>query len=490
MNSQKIINTIPKDVRGVALALEAAGFSAYLVGGCVRDAIMGKTPHDYDVTTSATPEEIMAIFPKTFYENDYGTVGVEIGEDEKQIVEVTPFRLETAYSDKRHPDSVLYSKDIKDDLKRRDFTINAIAYRVITDEVVDLFGGIGDIGSKIIRTVGNAGDRFEEDALRMLRAVRFSATLGFRVEHDTGEAIKKLADNLKHVSQERIRDEFVKLILSSRPMDGIILSYNLGLLKYIVPELERGIAVRQNQAHMFDVWEHNLRTLQHAADKNWPLHVRLSALFHDISKPETRRYSEEKKDYTFYGHDVVGGRVTREIMKRMKFSKDLTEQVSLFVRWHMFFSDTEQISLSAVRRLIANVGPENVWDLMDLRVCDRIGTGRPKEQPYRLRKYKSMVEEAMRDPVTVGMLKIDGNRIMEVTHETPGPKLGYTLHALLEEVLEDPSKNTESYLEQRVKELIVLDIEELKAKGEQGKNKKEEAEEKELAEIKSKFKVK
>jgi putative nucleotidyltransferase with HDIG domain len=258
----------------------------------------------------------------------------------------------------------------------------------------------------------------------------------------------------------------------------LLLCQKLGILKYISPTFERGVGVMQNQAHKFDVWEHNLRSLQHAADKKWPFHIRLAALFHDISKPETRRWSEEKKDWTFYGHDVVGSRVTRETLKDLRFPKDTIDLISKMVRWHMFFSDTEQITLSAVRRLIANIGKENVWDLMDLRVCDRIGTGRPKENPYRLRKYKSMVEEAMRDPVSVGMLKIDGKRLMEVTHEIPGPRIGNLLHTLLEEVLEDPTKNTAEYLENRALEVAKLPEEELRLLGEKGKEKKEEEDEK------------
>lgn len=491
--TQIILNAdkIPKDIRSVALTLETAGFEAYFVGGCIRDIIMGKEPSDYDVATSANPEQIIDLFPKTFYENTFGTVGVVINHElvNEQIVEVTPYRTESIYSDKRHPDSVLYSTKLEDDLMRRDFTINALAYRVTTGDLVDLYNGLEHIDTKTIKAVGNPEHRFEEDSLRMLRAVRFSAQLGFHVEQYTQNAIKTLADNLKHVSQERLRDEFSKIVMSDSPMNAIILAHELGILKYIVPELESGISIRQNQAHSFDVWEHNLRTLQHAADMKWPFHVRLSAIFHDISKPETRRFSTEKNDYTFYGHDVVGGRVTRQIMKRLKFSRELTEKVSLFVRWHMFFSDTEQITLSAVRRLIANVGKENVWDLMDLRVCDRIGTGRPKAEPFRLRKYKAMVEQAMRDPVTVGMLKIDGKRIMDVTCETPGPKIGYVLHALLEEVLEDPSKNNEKYLENTALLHMKREINELKSLAESGKQKKDEVEADELKKIDKKFKI-
>jgi putative nucleotidyltransferase with HDIG domain len=273
-------------------------------------------------------------------------------------------------------------------------------------------------------------------------------------------------------------------------MRGLVLMKETGLLEYVVPELLQGIGVEQNQAHHFDVWEHNLRTLQHSADKKWPLHVRLSAIFHDISKPETRRFSREKRDYTFYGHDVVGGRVTREIMERLRFPKELTEKVSMFVRWHMFFSDTEQITISAVRRLITNVGKENIWELINLRICDRVGTGRPKEEPYRLRMYEAMVEQALQDPISLKMLKTDGKRIMDVTHETPGPKIGYVLHALFDEVLENPDKNTENYLDTRAKELIVLSVEDLKRLGTKGKEEMEEKNKEKVKEIRKQFKVK
>lgn len=491
--------TIPKEVRFIAATLQAAGFEAYLVGGCVRDHLMRIKPKDYDITTNATPDEIISLFPKTFYENTYGTVGVvtcgeELGiictDETVKIVEVTPYRLESSYSDNRHPDEVKWGEFIEDDLKRRDFTVNAIAYNPTTGELVDPYNGQNDIKDKIIRAVGDPDERFQEDALRLMRAVRFVSQLDFDLESVTRESIRLNADRLKAISIERIRDEFVKLIMTAYPMRGIVTLSELGLLIYIVPELEKGVGVEQNQAHSFDVWEHNLRTLQHSADKEWPLHVRLSAIFHDVSKPETRRFSREKKDYTFYGHDVVGGRVTREIMERLRFPKDLVDRVSMMVRWHMFFSDTEKITLSAVRRLIANVGKDNIWDLIDLRICDRVGTGRPKEEPYRFRIYQSMVEQALQDPISLKMLKTDGARIMSVTQETPGPKIGHTLHALFSEVLDDPSKNTEEYLDEKAKELIKLDIETLKTLGEKGRDVMDIKNEEKVKEIRKQFKVK
>lgn len=486
---------IPKEIVSVVETLEKAGYQAFLVGGCTRDILLGRIPKDWDVTTNATPEQIIPLFPKTFYENTYGTVGVvnEETEDETlKIVEVTPYRLESSYTDHRHPDEVKFSESIEDDIKRRDFTINAIAVSLskgAIKDIVDLFDGLKDIKDKTIRTVGNPGDRFTEDALRMIRAVRFATELGFTINIDTEKAILSHNSLLKKISMERIRDEFSKILMSKSPKTGIELLDKLGLLEFIAPELLAAKGVSQNQAHAYDVWEHLLRTLQHAADKEWPLDIRLSALFHDISKPETKRFSHETNQITFYGHEVVGSRVTKKILERLKFPVKTIEKVTKMIRWHMFFSDTEQITLSAVRRMIVNVGRENIWDLMNIRICDRIGTGRPKENPYRLRKYKAMVEEALRDPVSVGMLKIDGKRIMDVTHVTPGPKIGFVLNALLEEVLENPKFNTEEYLENKAKELIILPEKDLRKLGESGKIKKEEAEKENIEEIHKKYHV-
>ena len=484
---------IPKEIVTIVETLEKAGFEAFLVGGCTRDILLGRTPKDWDITTNASPEQIIPLFPKTFYENTYGTVGVvnESAEDERlKIVEVTPYRLESSYSDHRHPDQVRFSKSIEDDLKRRDFTINAVAVSLskgAIKDIVDLFGGLKDIKDKTVRAVGNPNDRFTEDALRMIRAVRLATELGFTINIDTEKAILSHGNLLEKISVERVRDEFVRILMSPSPKAGIELLEKLNILQYIVPELIKAKGVGQNQAHAFDVWEHLLRTLQHAADKEWPLDIRLSALFHDISKPETKRFSHETNQITFYGHEVVGSRVTKKILERMRFPVKTIEKVTKMIRWHMFFSDTETITLSAVRRMIANVGRENIWDLMNIRICDRIGTGRPKENPYRLRKYKAMVEEALRDPISVNMLRIDGKGIMEVTRATPGPKIGSILHALLEEVLEDPKLNTVEYLSRRAQELITLPEKELELLGKQGKSKREEAENENIEEIRKKY---
>lgn len=482
---------IPAEVIHVAEGLEQAGYEAYLVGGCVRDILLGKSPKDWDFTTNATPEQIQKVFPESFYENDFGTVGVKTNSEDQKlaVVEVTPYRKEGKYSDARRPDEVTWARTLQDDLERRDFTVNALAYRIADETLVDEHGGREDLQKKTLRAVGNAQARFAEDALRMMRAVRLSAELGFAIESDTASAIVSNAPNLGRISKERIRDEFIRLVETPTPMQAIFLSQRLGLLKYIAPDLERGIGVEQNQAHSFDVFEHLLRAMQHAADKEWDLALRISALFHDVSKPETRRWSDEKQDWTFHGHEVVGAKVTKKILADLRFSKEFSEKVVKLVRWHMFFSDPDQITLSAVRRMINNVGEENIWDLLNLRICDRIGTGRPKEQPFRFRKYKSMVEEALRDPISVKMLAVDGTFLMEALGIKPGPRIGWTLHALLEEVLEEPAKNTKTYLETRSRELMTLPDEALKKLGESGKEAREKEEEEALAEIRAKHHV-
>ncbi|MBI5405587.1 HD domain-containing protein [Candidatus Kaiserbacteria bacterium] len=482
---------IPKEIELVSSGLRREGYESYLVGGCVRDLIIGLEPKDWDITTNASPEQIQAVFPDSFYENDYGTVGVKTGAEDSRlaIVEVTPYRLESGYSDKRRPDQVTFDTSLIEDLARRDFTINAIALEDSKGHIVDPHEGQKDIKDKIVRAVGNPTERFNEDALRVLRAVRFVAELGFGIDGATAKAISENSEHLNHVSRERVKDELARILNSSQPMSALVLAQQLGILKFIVPDLIRGIGVKQNQAHSYDVFEHNLRTMQHGADKNWDFDIRLAGLFHDISKPETRRWSEEKKDWTFHGHEVVGSRVTKKALENLHFPRETIEKVVKLVRWHMFFSDPEQITLSAVRRMITNVGEENIWDLLNLRICDRIGTGRPKEQPFRFRKYKAMVDQALRDPISVKMLKTDGSHIMEKFHVNPGPKIGWALNALLEEILDDADKNTEEYLDTKTEKLLKLSEDELRALGEAGKQRREAAEDEEIKHIMEKHHV-
>ena len=483
---------IPPEALKICETLTKGGFEAYLVGGCVRDLLLDRRPKDWDVTTNARPEQIQALYDETFYENDYGTVGVVTRSEDPslQVIEITPYRIEGKYTNARHPDEVHFSDVLEDDLDRRDFTINAIAYDPLTKRMVDEHGGVGDIERRTLVTVGKPSERFAEDALRMLRAVRIAAELDFTIDAATMQGIAENAPLLAKISRERVRDELVRMIMSPRPLQAIFVAQKLGILKYVLPELEEGIGCDQNQAHSFDVFEHLLRALQHAADKNWPLEVRLAALLHDVGKPRTREWSAQKSDWTFYGHDMVSAKMAKKILADLRLPNDVIQNVVTLIRWHMFFSDTEVITLSAVRRLIARVGKDNIEHLVNLRVCDRIGTGRPKEHPFRLRKYMSMIEEAMRDPVSVGMLKIDGKRIMEVTGEGPGPRIGWILHALLEEVLDDPAGNTAENMEKRALELAKNDDKALREIGEKGKDRKEEEDEAAVRALREKHHVK
>ncbi len=483
--SDSLLALIPAEVVSVSSNLRLAGYEAYLVGGCVRDLLINRRPKDWDITTNAKPEQIQEIFPNSYYTNDFGTVGVKIDTENEslQIIEVTPYRTESGYSNKRHPDSVHFGEKLEEDLARRDFTINAIALDESKGQIIDPYKGQKDLILEVIRTVGEPHKRFEEDGLRLMRAVRLVAELNFALDSDTAEAIKSKSLNLKHISRERIRDEFIRILNSDQPMMALVLSQQLGILEFISSDLPKGIGIDQNQAHSYDVFGHLLRAVQHAADKNWSLDVRIAALFHDVSKPETRRWSDEKKDWTFYGHDVVGAKTTKKALEDLKFSRETIDKVTKLVRWHMFFSDPDEITLSAVRRMINNVGEENIWDLLNLRICDRIGTGRPKEQPFRFRKYKSMVEEALRDPISVKMLKTNGDRIIDIFHVEPGPKLGWILNALLEDVLDNSENNNEKYLDKKTSELLNIPEKELKLLGELGKKKRDEKEAEELKKI-------
>lgn len=483
---------IPKEVQYVSDTLEKAGYEAYLIGGCVRDILIGKIPKDWDITSNAHPDDIEALFPETYCNNDYGTVGVVIDDAEDttlKVIEVTPYRSESGYTDARRPDTVTFGVSLEEDLKRRDFTVNAIAYSLKKEKIIDLFDGLGDIEKKRLKTVGNPDERFAEDALRMMRAVRLASELNFAIETETLNSIAKNSNNLSRISTERIAEEFMRVINSAAPMQGIVLLERLGLIDYIIPEIKDGINCEQGGAHAFDVYEHILRTLQAAADKGFSTELRLAALFHDIGKPATRRTGGKNKEYTFYGHEVVGARMTKTILERLKLPRETIEIVEKLVRWHMFFSDPDEITLSAVRRTIVRIGEDHIDDLLNLRVCDRIGTGRPKEQPFRFRQYKAMVDQALRDPISVKMLKIDGDTIMDITGEKPGKKLGYVLHALLEEVLDNPGKNTEEYLKTRVLELFKLHEMELEKLAEAGKRKLEEEEAAALKDIAREHKV-
>jgi tRNA nucleotidyltransferase (CCA-adding enzyme) len=469
--------TIPFEVKNVVEKLKKANYEAYIVGGCVRDLLRKVKPKDWDVTTNAKPEEIQKLFKKSFYENKFGTVTVLTNSKDKTLaeVEITTYRTEEKYTDKRHPDIIHFAKTIKQDLARRDFTVNAMA---LDKEIIDPFDGQKDLEKKIIRAVGKADDRFNEDALRMLRAVRFSTygrpAEGWAIEPKTLRAIQKNAGLIRFISKERIRDELIKIFNSEKAAEGIDLLRKTNLLKYIIPELEKGVGVSQNRAHIYDIYEHSMRSLKAAAENKYNIAVKIAALFHDIGKPETKE--GEGPDSTFYNHDYVGAKIATRILGRLKFPKKFIEKVALLVRNHMFVSDPERLTEAGARRLLRRVGKENIPDLINLRIADRLGMSLPKARPYRLRKVEYLIEKVSKDPISAKMLKIDGNEIMKLLKLDPGPKVGAILDVLLAEVIEDPKKNTKQYLEKRTKELDRENLEELRklAKGKIKEKKEEE----------------
>lgn len=483
----QIVMTLPKEIKNILQKLEESGFEAFVVGGCVRDLLLEKEPTDWDVTTNAKPEEIQNIFPDSFYENQFGTVGVKINQEDKTgIVEVTTYRVESKYTDKRRPDAIRFAEKLEEDLKRRDFTINALAMDQ-KGKITDLFQGQKDLKEKVVRAVGNPEERFSEDALRMMRAIRFATTPGFDIEEKTSEVIKKGHALIKIISKERIRDELLKIVQSREAKRGMELLKETELMQHVMPELLEGVGVEQNLHHIHTVWEHNLRAFDYACSKNYSAEVRLASLLHDVGKPKSKR--GEGRNSTFYGHEMIGAKMTAQILERLKFPKNQAEKIIKLVRWHLFYYNVGEVTESSVRRLVANIGKENVEDLIKVREADRIGSGTPKAKPYKLRHLQFMIDKVARDPISPKMLKLNGNDIMKLLNLNPGPKIGMMVSALMNEVLENPEKNKKEYLEKRVKTLDRLSEEELAKLGQEGKIKLAEEEAREIKKIKEKHYV-
>lgn len=454
---------IPKEIVNVIKIINDSGFEAYIVGGCVRDSLMKKTPEDWDLATNATPEKIQQIFKKngfdSFYENNFGTVGVLLSKKERtysDVVEITTYRTEGVYRDKRRPENVKWAKTIEEDLSRRDFTVNAIAVKIENGKniFIDPFDGKKDLDKKIIRAVGDPTQRFEEDALRIFRAIRFAGTLGFEIEEETLKSIKKNGAWILDISSERIRDEFIKMIMSKNAYEGINLLNSTGILKHILPEIVAGRGVSQNKHHIYDCYEHNLLALKYAAKKNFNFHVRMAALLHDVAKPKCKR--GEGPNATFYNHEIVGAKMTKNILERLKFSKKDIDKITLLVRYHLFYYNVGEVSESSIRRLVRQVGIENMDDLLNLRMCDRIGSGVPKAEPYKLRHLKYIIEKTSKDPISVKKLKIKGQDVIDILKIEPGPKVGWILNILLGQILQDPKQNNTRYLKKQIKELSKL----------------------------------
>ncbi|MDD4901469.1 MAG: HDIG domain-containing protein [Patescibacteria group bacterium] len=495
---------IPEYVKNIVEKLEQAGFAAYVVGGCVRDLLMEREPKDWDVNTNARPEKILEIFQDGKYENAFGTVLVPVKLENgttQDVVEVTTYRSEQGYADRRHPDQVVFEDSLEKDLSRRDFTVNAMAlgqlriknYELRINEkeivvgdgkylLVDLFGGEKDLKKKIIRAVGEPEDRFKEDALRMMRAIRLACQLNFSLEPKTERGIVKMAGGIKFVSGERVRDELIKILETDRAYEGVMMLHELKLLQYIIPELSRGVGVAQNRHHIYTVFNHSVLSLKHTPNKKWQ--VKLASLLHDIAKPQTKRLANG--DATFYNHDIVGAKVADKIMRRLKFSSADIEKATTLIKHHMFYYNVGEVTESSVRRLIKKVGEENLADLIDLRIADRLGSGVPKAKPYKLRHLEYMMKKVRHDAISVKMLKINGADLMKILNLEPGPKIGAILDVLLSEVIEEQKLNEKKYLAKRSLELDKMDLEQLRA---QAKEKIEEKKMEDDEEIKKEFYV-
>ncbi|PIP27880.1 MAG: hypothetical protein COX29_04170 [Candidatus Moranbacteria bacterium CG23_combo_of_CG06-09_8_20_14_all_35_22] len=508
----------PQYIIEVIRKLEWAGFEAYIVGGCVRDLMLEKEPKDWDIATNGKPEEILKIFPDGKYENDFGTVmlplkyieGVEEKDWDGPNVEITTYRIESKYSDKRHPDEVKFAKTLGEDLSRRDFTVNAMAIHVACNmkhetkdkyEIIDLFGGQEDLKNKIIRAVGDANERFDEDALRMMRAVRFAVQLSgnnksqitnnkqisnsksqiqnsWTIEEKTFLAIKKNAKNLRFISQERIRDEFNKIILSSDPSGGVELLVESKLMDEFIPEIIEAIGIKQNRHHYFGpyntVYAHLLASLEKCPSSK--LEVRLASFLHDIGKPKSKRGTGEMA--TFYSHEYVGAKMAEKILERMKYPRKVIEKTVMLVKNHMFYYNVDEVGESGVRRVVQKVGVENINDLIDVRIADRLGSGVAKAVPYKLRHFKFMVEKVSHDAISVKQLKINGNDLIKELKLQPGPKIGAILDVMLAEVIDDQKLNNKKDLLNLAKALNKKDLNDLRvmAKKKIEEEKKEEEE--------------
>jgi tRNA nucleotidyltransferase (CCA-adding enzyme) len=450
--------TLPASAQKIITAINEAGFEAFAVGGSVRDTLMGITTHGWDFTTSATPEQILGIFPDSFYDNSFGTVGIKIYENAKtdnvkpdDIYEITTFRSEEGYSDFRHPDKIVWGKTLAGDLSRRDLTINAIAFD--GNKLIDPYHGADDLKNKIIRTVGDPDSRFSEDALRMMRAVRIASQLGFMIEDKTRQAIITNTNLIQRISAERIRDEILKLMASKYPADGILILKNTGLLKLILPEIDIAFSTGQKSPkrhHIFDVGTHSVEALK-TCPSNDPI-VRLATLLHDIGKPKTYHIDDQGL-ITFYNHEVVGARLIKNICTRLKLSNAQSEKIYTLVRWHQFSVDERQTD-SAIRRIIRRVGIENLDDMLALRTGDRLGGG-AQETSWRLELFKKRLVEVQKQPFSVTDLKINGFDVMEALSCKPGPIIGKVLNDLFAEVEKGTLTNEREVLLEKLREMKI-----------------------------------
>lgn len=451
---EKIFTNIPAPIKEIARILNNESFQCFLVGGAVRDSIMGFTPKEYDIATNAKPEDVQRIFKYTIPTGiKHGTILVILDD---MHVEITTFRSDGNYSDGRHPDKVEYTASIEDDLPRRDLTINAMAYNISDGNLIDMFDGMKDIKNKIIRSVGNPYERFTEDGLRIMRAIRFATRLNFNIEKETFDAICHSTGMLTSIAYERIREEFNGILISDNPFRGIELLRKTGILALIMPELMQGFGVAQNRFHKYDVYYHILHTIQAVEPletEELTLLVRLAALFHDIAKPMVQKKVSKQEEPVYYNHEVVGANVAKKVMRRLKYSNAEIDFVTLLVRQHMFYYQDEWTD-GAVRRFMKAVGIENIKPLLKLREADRLGSGNRKDKeskaiPKLLARIDKIIEEE--NAITVKDLKINGNDLMKEFNLKPGPIVGKILNYLLDLILDEPSLNDKEKLMEKTK---------------------------------------
>lgn len=434
---------IPSKVETIIKTLEEAGFEAYAVGGCVRDTILGRRPDDWDITTSAAPDQVKALFRRTVDTGlKHGTVTVLM---EKEGFEVTTYRLDGEYEDGRHPKEVTFTASLEEDLKRRDFTINAMAYNPARG-LVDMFGGIADLEKKIIRCVGDPMERFTEDALRIMRAVRFSAQLGFEIEEKTEEALGVLAPNLKHVSAERIQAELVKLLVSPHP-DYLRTAYQAGITKEFLPEFDACMETEQNTPHhCFTVGEHTLHAL---ADIRADRVLRLTMLLHDIGKPVVKKTDENGRDH-FKTHGPVGERMAQTILRRLKFDNDTIKKVCRLIKWHDLRPSAQE---AEVRKAVYTIGEDLFPLYLEVQRADMRAQSNYKRQQKqrRLDEVEQLYREitARGDCVSLKTLAVTGTDLIKAGVK-PGKQIGEILDGLLQEVLENPGLNEKELLLSRI----------------------------------------
>jgi len=435
---------LPKVINNFAKIFKNNNFQLFLVGGAVRDYLLDGKISDYDFASDAKPEELKKIFKHVI------PVGIEHGTIiilfENEEYEVTTFRSDGIYLDNRHPDNITFVKTIDEDLKRRDFTINAFAYDVINNKLIDNYNSKKDLKNKIIRAIGIPQERFNEDALRMLRACRFASQLNFKIEKKTLNAIIELSRNILKISVERIREELIKIMFTKKPSISLEYMRITGLLKYILPELDNCYGVKQNKFHKYDVYYHNLYSCDAAQEDNYI--IRFAALFHDIAKPNTiREKDDEENENTFYNHEIIGSGMTYKILKRLKFKNSDIKKITHLVKYHMFYYTSEWTD-GAVRRFIRNIGLENLGDLFKLREADRVGNGMKQGTPEVFLKFQQRIEKILKidNAFKIKDLDIDGNLIMKELNLTEGPIIGEILNYLLELVLDEPDLNKKEYL--------------------------------------------